>query len=175
MTSHFTRVLLVLLFIVLGKCKCTPKLSLCAWCRLSKLFIVCPCVKRFVMSPSGVRGWGSPWRRCMEHKSLLKPGRAGLMGLHSLQKDQKVLNTYRLITQVEQSNTENHQKQTVKRWWGNVLESWCSDKGSWYLEDGGKVLIERGFEVKKHKTWNLRWNTCSSVTRSLQEPMGKNP
>lgn len=47
----------------------------------------------------------------MEHKSLLKPGRAGSMGSHSLQKDQKVLNLYRLTTQVEQSKTENHQKQ----------------------------------------------------------------
>ena len=68
--------------------------SLSLWIHLSELFFACPCVKRFVMSPSGVRGWGSLWRRCMEHKSLLKPGRAGLMGLHSLQKDQKVLNTY---------------------------------------------------------------------------------
>lgn len=63
--------------------------------------VFCGNAQRSVMSQSGVRGWGSPWRRCMEQKSLLKPGRPGWMGSHSLLTDQKVVTSscYRLIKQ----------------------------------------------------------------------------
>lgn len=55
----------------------------------------------------------------MEQKSLLKCGRPGWMGLHTLEKDQKVPNScgYRLMTQVRFSNLKlkTTRKKKIKR------------------------------------------------------------
>lgn len=78
------------------------------------IFVIClffvfhGTIQPSVTSPGGVRGWGSPWRRCTEQRCSLQPGRAGWTGSHSLLKDQKVQSEcwFTLITQENQQHSQ---------------------------------------------------------------------